>query len=148
HGRHDRLEQHELHKGPQPEEAHRAPEQLVGDGQDRVGRFLGHLFGGQQQGGQHHRGLLEIQRSVERSVTWSRTDAPAGSDDRDRATDQTNLRRMKTTKPMRARASVKAMPRNMVVRTMPAASGWRAMAWTDWPTRTPMPMPGPMAARP
>ena len=32
------------------------------------------------------------------------------------------------TKPKRARASVKAMPRNMVVRTMPAASGWRAMA--------------------
>ena len=35
---------------------------------------------------------------------------------------------MKTTKPMRARASVKAMPRNMVVRTMPADSGWRAIA--------------------
>src|SRR5690606_11879158 len=31
--------------------------------------------------------------------------------------------RKKTTKPMRARASTKAMPRNMVVRTMPAASG-------------------------
>jgi hypothetical protein len=43
--------------------------------------------------------------------------------------------RKKTTKPMRARASTKAMPRNIVVRTMPAASGWRAMAWTDWPTR-------------
>ena len=43
--------------------------------------------------------------------------------------------RKKTTKPMRARASTKAMPRNMVVRTMPAASGWRAIAWTDWPTR-------------
>ena len=42
---------------------------------------------------------------------------------------------MKTTKPMRARASVKAMPRNIVVRTMPAASGWRAMASTDLPTR-------------
>src|SRR5690606_25700823 len=43
--------------------------------------------------------------------------------------------RKKTTKPIRARASTKAMPRNIVVRTMPAASGWRAMAWTDWPTR-------------
>ena len=43
--------------------------------------------------------------------------------------------RMKTTKPMRARASVKAIPRNMVVRTMPAASGWRAIASTDLPTR-------------
>jgi hypothetical protein len=30
---------------------------------------------------------------------------------------------MKTTKPIRASASVKAMPRNIVVRTMPAASG-------------------------
>ena len=31
--------------------------------------------------------------------------------------------RMKTTKPISASASVKAMPRNIVVRTMPAASG-------------------------
>jgi hypothetical protein len=30
---------------------------------------------------------------------------------------------MNTTKPIRASASVKAMPRNMVVRTMPADSG-------------------------
>ncbi len=30
---------------------------------------------------------------------------------------------MKTTNPIRARASVKAMPRNIVVRTMPAAIG-------------------------
>ena len=55
--------------------------------------------------------------------------------------------RMKTTKPNRASASVKAMPRNMVVRTMPAASGWRAMAVMALPTTMPMPMPGPMAAR-
>src|SRR3546814_20124562 len=47
--------------------------------------------------------------------------------------------RKKTTKPMRARASPKAMPRNMVVRTLPAAAGRRAMAWSDWPTRQPMP---------
>ena len=39
--------------------------------------------------------------------------------------------RKKTTKPISASASTKAMPRNIVVRTMPAASGWRAMAWTD-----------------
>ena len=45
-----------------------------------------------------------------------------------------NFRRMNTTKPMRASASVKAMPRNMVVRTMPAASGWRAMAVMALPT--------------
>ena len=37
--------------------------------------------------------------------------------------DQANLMRMNTTKPMSASASVNAMPRNMVVRTMPAASG-------------------------
>src|SRR4029450_13797644 len=33
-------------------------------------------------------------------------------------------------------------------RTMPAASGCRAMASTDLPIRTPIPMPGPMAASP
>jgi hypothetical protein len=43
---------------------------------------------------------------------------------------------------------VKAMPRNMVVRTMPAASGWRAMAVLALPTTMPMPMPGPMAGPP
>ena len=59
-----------------------------------------------------------------------------------------NFRRMKTTNPIRASASVKAMPRNMVVRTMPAASGWRAMAVMALPTTMPMPMPGPMAAAP
>ena len=32
------------------------------------------------------------------------------------------------TNPNRASASVKAMPRNIVVRATPAASGWRAMA--------------------
>ena len=36
---------------------------------------------------------------------------------------QANFRRMKATKPMRASASVKAAPRNIVVRTMPADSG-------------------------
>ena len=61
---------------------------------------------------------------------------------------QANLMRMKTTNPNRASASVKAMPRNMVVRTMPAASGWRAMAVMALPTTMPMPMPGPMAAPP
>ena len=52
------------------------------------------------------------------------------------------------TKPKSASASVKAMPRNMVVRTMPAASGWRAIAVMALPTTMPMPMPGPMAAPP
>ncbi len=55
---------------------------------------------------------------------------------------------MKTTNPMRASASVNAIPRNIVVRTMPAASGWRAMAVMALPTTIPMPMPGPMAAPP
>src|SRR5919108_99923 len=57
--------------------------------------------------------------------------------------------RMKArTNPISARASVKAIPRNIVVRTMPAASGWRAMASMARPTTSPMPIPGPMAARP
>jgi len=37
--------------------------------------------------------------------------------------DQANLSRMKATKPISASASVNATPRNMVVRTIPAASG-------------------------
>ena len=52
------------------------------------------------------------------------------------------------TKPKSASASVKAMPRNMVVRTMPADSGWRAIDEMALPTTRPMPMPGPMAAPP
>src|SRR5919197_6492556 len=52
------------------------------------------------------------------------------------------------TNPNSASASVNAMPRNMVVRTMPAASGCRAMAVMALPTTSPMPMPGPMAAPP
>ena len=40
-----------------------------------------------------------------------------GQTDEDCGEHQTNLRRMKTTKPMRASASVKAMPRNIVVWT-------------------------------
>src|SRR5204863_5405584 len=59
-----------------------------------------------------------------------------------------NLMRMKTTKPMSASASVKAMPRNIVVRAIPAASGWRAIAVMALPTTMPMPMPGPTAAAP
>jgi len=37
--------------------------------------------------------------------------------------DQANLSRMNATNPMSASASVKAAPRNIVVRTMPADSG-------------------------
>src|SRR5262249_12744677 len=53
-----------------------------------------------------------------------------------------------STKPKSASASVNAMPRNIVVRTVPAASGWRAIAVMAFPTTSPMPMPGPMAAPP
>ena len=52
------------------------------------------------------------------------------------------------TKPKSASASVNAMPRNIVVRTVPADSGWRAIAVMALPTTRPMPMPGPMAAPP
>ena len=53
-----------------------------------------------------------------------------------------------STNPKSASASVNAMPRNMVVRTMPADSGWRAIDEMALPTTRPMPMPGPMAAPP
>src|SRR5262245_23333279 len=53
-----------------------------------------------------------------------------------------------STNPKSASASVNAMPRNIVVRTVPAASGWRAIAVMAFPTTSPMPMPGPMAAPP
>src|SRR5262245_54226073 len=52
------------------------------------------------------------------------------------------------TKPNSASASVNAMPRNIVVRTVPADSGCLAMAVMAFPTTIPMPMPGPMAAPP
>src|SRR6266542_4008440 len=53
-----------------------------------------------------------------------------------------------STNPIRASASIRPMPMNIVPRTRPAASGWRAIASTDFPISTPIPMPGPMAARP
>src|SRR5262245_37293014 len=53
-----------------------------------------------------------------------------------------------STNPNSASASVNAMPRNIVVRTVPADSGWRAIAVMALPTTRPMPMPGPMAAPP
>ena len=54
----------------------------------------------------------------------------------------------KSTNPIRARASVRAIPRNMVVRIVPCISGWRAMAVMALPATMPMPMPGPIAPRP
>src|SRR5581483_7316605 len=52
------------------------------------------------------------------------------------------------TNPNMASASTNAIPRNIVVRTMPGASGCRAIASTDLPTRKPIPMAGQMAHRP
>src|SRR5215217_8131326 len=51
-------------------------------------------------------------------------------------------------KPNRARASTRARPMNISVRTWPADSGWREMPSTVLPTRKPMPMPGPSVPRP
>jgi hypothetical protein len=56
--------------------------------------------------------------------------------------------KMNTTKPIKARASVKAIPKNIVVRTMPADSGCRAMDEIALPTTVPIPIPGPIAAKP
>ena len=51
-------------------------------------------------------------------------------------------------KPSRPRASMRAAPMNMLVRSAPATSGWRAVPSCVLPTTMPMPMPGPIAARP
>ena len=48
----------------------------------------------------------------------------------------------------RVRISVNAIPMNMVVCSWLRSSGWRAIDSAVLPTMMPMPMPGPMAARP
>ncbi len=53
-----------------------------------------------------------------------------------------------TAMPMRASDSVSAKPIHIRPVTRPAASGWRAIDWIVLPKIRPMPMPGPMAARP
>src|SRR5918992_1200008 len=52
------------------------------------------------------------------------------------------------TKPMSASASIRANPRNIVVRVSPAVSGWRAMASIAAENTNPTPTPGPIAASP
>jgi hypothetical protein len=53
-----------------------------------------------------------------------------------------------STKPSSASASTTAMPMNIVVRTWPAASGWRAMDSIAPLISIPSPMPGPRVPRP
>ncbi len=50
--------------------------------------------------------------------------------------------------PISASASVSANPIHMYVVIRPVASGWRAIPSMAWPKTRPMPMPGPIAARP
>src|SRR3954447_15279388 len=52
------------------------------------------------------------------------------------------------TSPMRARRSVSAQPIHMYSVLRPLRSGCPAMASIAWPKTRPMPVPGPMAARP
>ena len=52
------------------------------------------------------------------------------------------------TRPISASASVSEKPIHMYSEMRPVASGCRAMASIAWPKTRPMPMPGPMAARP
>src|SRR5512139_3172045 len=52
------------------------------------------------------------------------------------------------TRAYRHKASTKATPMNIVVRSIPAASGWRAMPSMAFPTSIPMPIPVPRAPRP
>ena len=125
----DRREQDELHEGPEQQEDNCCPEHLVNCRKDRVLRCglrrLMDISGGGFSDNPYeseHRELLEA-CVVVRKEGLSGSTLPRRGGHNTRTVDQTNLRRMKTTKPMRARASVKAIPRNMVVRTMPAASG-------------------------
>ncbi len=50
--------------------------------------------------------------------------------------------------PMKASASVKAMPIHISTWRRPASSGWRATPSIVLPTTMPTPMAGPIAARP
>src|SRR4029077_3996432 len=52
------------------------------------------------------------------------------------------------TRPISARASVSEKPIHMYREMRPVASGCRAMASIAWPKTRPIPMPGPIAARP
>src|SRR5918992_4940044 len=52
------------------------------------------------------------------------------------------------TKPMSASASIRANPKNIVVRVSPAVSGWRAIASIALEKTNPTPTPGPIAASP
>src|SRR5690606_35260557 len=54
-------------------------------------------------------------------------------------------KRKPATSPSSASSSTNATPRNMVARSWPATSGWRAMPSTVLPMRMPRPMPGPIA---
>src|SRR5690606_9678942 len=56
--------------------------------------------------------------------------------------------RKPATRPSSASTSTNATPMNIVARSCPATSGWRAMPSMVLPIRMPRPMPGPIAARP
>ena len=119
-------EEHPAHQHGEDDEGAEAPGDLLELGEDRVEVVLGDLLVGLSSSapaGARNEHVDVAPRSPVTGVRRSVTSA------------QANLRRMNTTKPISASASVKAMPRNIVVRTMPAASGWRAIASTDLPTR-------------
>ena len=56
--------------------------------------------------------------------------------------------KINTTKPISARASVNAIPKNIVVLAVPADSGCLVIASIAAPTTIPIPTPGPIAASP
>ena len=102
-------EEHPAHQHGEHDEGAETPGDLLEFGEDRVEVALGDFLVGLLLGarGREEDDVHPIARHRDRSGTSA----------------QANLRRMNTTKPISASASVKAMPRNIVVRTMPAASG-------------------------
>ena len=89
-------------------------------GNDGVRRIAGLFFGRCNEGQEIDHGFTSGGTGDEQTCEQCTGSQRVGCR---RAADQTNFRRMKTTKPMRASASVKAMPRNIVVCTWPADSG-------------------------
>src|SRR5262249_43386293 len=131
----------------QHDERDRSPDQLVGRRQDRARRLLAVVDGVT---------VLELLVAFLRSVVLEARargllragDPPEGEhthDDEEGAgepcagthDDQPEMMKA-STKPNSASASVNAIPRNIVVRAVPAASGWRDMAVMALATTRPM----------
>src|SRR5207245_5087429 len=143
-------------EAPKQEEEHDegegTPDELVRRGQDRVGRLLArrHILTALEELDAllvHVRQLLRRRRrlSPRRRRRGQQGDAGDGApeDHGSRAHPHQPFRRKVRTNPKSASASVKAMTRNIVVSTMPAASGLRALQVMACTMNMLMQSPGP-----